>query len=200
MKTSEDLVDKYEDALGTYLIKLNTQELNPQQNEAVSKYLHTLSDFERISDHSLNLAKNAKEINDKQIRFSDAATAELDVLIAAVREIVRLTFEAFMLNDLSAAERVEPLEERIDELCDQIKLNHVERLQRGLCSLTFGFVLNDLLTNLERVADHCSNIAVAMIEVQVDAFDTHKYLKQARHHRSESFAQYFDEYSTRYSL
>ncbi len=200
VEASEDLVDKYEDALGTYLIKLNTQELNPQQNEAVSKYLHTLSDFERISDHSLNLAITAKEMNEKQIQFSDAAAAEMDVLIAAVREIVRLSFEAFMLNDLSAAERVEPLEERIDELCDQIKLNHVERLQRGQCSLSFGFVLNDLLTNLERVADHCSNIAVAMIEVQVDAFDTHEYLKQARHLRSESFARYIDEYSSRFSL
>lgn len=200
VQASEDLVDKYEDALGTYLIKLNTQELNPQQNEAISKYLHTLSDFERISDHSLNLAITAKEMQEKQIQFSDAAAAEMDILISAVREIVRITFEAFMLNDLSAAERVEPLEERIDELCDEIKLNHVERLQRGKCSLSFGFVLNDLLTNLERVADHCSNIAVAMIEVQVDAFDTHEYLKQARHLRTESYARYIDEYSSRFTL
>ncbi len=197
---SETRVDHYEDSLGTYLIKLTAKELTPQQNESVSKYLHTLSDFERISDHAVNIADTAREIHEKSIRFSDDARSEIKVLIAAVQEIIDLSVSAFVQNDLQLAGHVEPLEERIDELCQKIKLNHVERLQKGQCTLSMGFVLNDLLTNLERVADHCSNIAVAIIELEADAFDTHAYLKQARERRSGSFERYYEEYRQRFSI
>ena len=197
---SEDRVDRYEDSLGTYLMKLTGKVLTRQQNESVSKFLHTLTDFERISDHSLNLAGTAREIHEKNIVFSDDAKQELHVLTSAVVEIMALTTDAFVRDDQDMARRVEPLEERIDQLCDTIKLNHVERLQKGLCTLSYGFALNDLLTNLERVADHCSNIAVAIIELESDAYDPHQYLRQTRDHHSDTFDQYYEDYARRFSI
>ena len=196
----ESTIDRYEDALGTYLVKLTAIELTPKQNEDVSKYLHTISDFERISDHALNIADVAQEIHEKQIRFSETGSRELRVLAQAVQEVVRITIEAFVRNDLQLAARVEPLEELIDNLCDEVKLHHVDRLQKGQCTLMLGFVFNDLLTNYERVADHCSNIAVAMIELESDSFDTHEYLSSVKKLRSSSFVRYYDEYSSRFSL
>ena len=172
----EQDVDRFEDVLGTYLVKLTGREMTEKQNDDVSKYLHTLNDFERISDHALNLAQSAEEMNTKKILFSDDADRELVVICSAVNRIMEMTVKAFVENDLELAGHVEPLEERIDELCDELKLRHVERLQHGRCTIQQGFIFNDILTSCERVGDHCSNIAIAMIELASDAFDTHGYL------------------------
>ena len=197
---TESTVDRYEDRLGTYLMKITGKELTARQSEEVSKYLHTISDFERISDHALNISEVAQEIHSKGMAFSEEASRELKVMEDAVSEILYLSIHAFVEGDLAAASRVEPLEEIIDGLCDELKLHHVDRLQKGVCTLSQGFVFNDLLTNYERVADHCSNIAVAMIELESDAFDTHEYLKSVKNMKSDSFARYYEEYSKKFAL
>ena len=200
VKKLEDDGDTYEDSLGTYLIRVTGREMTVQQNEEVSKYLHTLSDFERISDHALNLAESARELHEKGLSFSPNAQKELDVLFAAVRQIVSMTMTAFCEEDLPLAGRVEPLEEVVDELCDQMKLNHVERLQQGICTIKQGFVFNDIVTNCERVSDHCSNIAVAMIELSGDAFRTHTYVHALQEKETPEFRQAYEEYCNRFAL
>ena len=200
VKKLEDDGDTYEDSLGTYLIRVTGREMTVQQNEEVSKYLHTLSDFERISDHALNLAESARELHEKGLFFSPNAQRELDVLFAAVRQIVSMTMTAFCEEDLPLAGRVEPLEEVVDELCDQMKLNHVERLQQGICTIKQGFVFNDIVTNCERVSDHCSNIAVAMIELSGDAFRTHTYVHALQEKETPEFREAYEEYCSRFAL
>ena len=196
--SGEDLVDRFEDRIGTYLMKLNTSELNHEENEKVSRYLHTLSDFERISDHAMNICETAREIHEKKIRFSPDGRRELDVLLGAINEILELSFSSFIDEDMVKAYRVEPLEEHIDVLCDEFKLRHVERLQSGNCSLQVGFVFNDLLTNFERVADHCSNIAIAMIELSRDEYDTHDYVIHLKELRAHSFDELYNYYASKY--
>ena len=200
VEAREDRVDQYEDKIGSYLVKLNLMELNRSQNAEVSKILHTLSDFERIGDHAMNLAETAREIHDKKIVFSPDGQHELDVLQEAIYEILRLSFNAFSANDTGLAYRVEPLEEHIDDLCDEIKLHHVERLQIGECSINLGFVYNDLLTNLERVADHCSNVAIAVIEMEENAYDAHDYVLRLREQRAHHFDTYYNEYCEKYAI
>ena len=197
---TESVIARYEDKLGTYLMKITSKSLSQSQSEEVSKYLHTISDFERISDHALNISEAAKEIHDKDLQFSPEACHELDVIESAVREILSIAVGAFVENDPQRAARVEPLEEIIDGLCDEMKSHHVDRLQSGSCTLNQGFVFNDLLTNYERVADHCSNIAVAIIELESDSFDTHEYLNSVRAMKSSSFARYYEEYKQEYHL
>lgn len=197
---TEELVDRYEDRLGTYLVKLNVQELDRAQNESVSKFLHTLSDFERISDHAMNLAETAQEIHEKKIHFSDDALRELQVLFAALREILELAVGSFIDVDLERAYRVEPLEECVDVLCDEMKIRHVDRLKAGICSLATGFVFNDLLTNLERVADHCSNLAIATIELESDAYDTHSYVLDLKELHAHHFDELYDQYTQKYQI
>ena len=197
---TESLIDRYEDKLGTYLMKITSRSLSSAQSEEVSKFLHTISDFERISDHALNISETAKEIHDKEMVFSAAAGRELEVMESALREILAISIAAFTANDVQQAARVEPLEEIIDGLCDEMKSHHVDRLQSGACTLNQGFVFNDLLTNYERVADHCSNIAVAIIELESDSFDTHEYLNSVRAMKSHSFARYYEEYQQKYHL
>ena len=196
----EQLIDRYEDKLGTYLMKLTARSLSPEQTEEVAKYLHTISDFERISDHACNVADVCQEIDEKKIEFSESARHELQVLEGAVTEILAISIEAFTGGNLQLAARVEPLEEIIDGLCDEMKSHHVDRLQQGMCTLNQGFVFNDLLTNYERVADHCSNIAVAVIEVESDSFDTHEYLNSVKAVKDASFARFYDEYKQKYSI
>ena len=200
VEKKEALVDRYEDALGTYLVKLTGHELTERQNKDVSTFLHTISDFERISDHALNIAESASELREKSIVFSGEAKRELDVVGSAVREIVRLTFDAFRNGDMENATRVEPLEEWIDSLCDEMKLHHVDRLQHGQCTIHQGFVFNDLLTNYERISDHCSNIAVAMIELDADVFDTHEYLSRVKEKRSADFERVYEDYRERFAI
>lgn len=196
----EEIVDRYEDKLGTYLVRITQKELTHDQNKEISKFLHTISDFERIADHAVNIADVAKEISQKKLQFSFAGQHELDTMIAAVGEIVNIAVTAFSENDIGLANRVEPLEECIDNLCDEIKMHHIQRVQSGNCTLNQGFVFNDLLTNYERIADHCSNIAVAMIELDAEVFDTHEYLETVKSERSEDFTRYFKEYSRQFAL
>ncbi|MBR0040404.1 MAG: Na/Pi cotransporter family protein [Oscillospiraceae bacterium] len=196
----ENLVDSFEDKIGTYLVRLNTRELSALQNEDISKFLHTISDFERISDHAMNIAEVAQKMNDGKIRFSDDAEREMRVLSAAVEEILSLSIGAFEKNDIDQAYAVEPLEERVDELCDEMKLHHVNRLKEGICTLNQGFPFNDLITNFERVADHCSNIAIAMIELQQDDFDTHEYVINLRELHAHRFDEYYVTYAEKYKI
>ncbi|MBR5937850.1 MAG: Na/Pi cotransporter family protein [Clostridiales bacterium] len=196
----ENVGDRYEDALGSYLVRLTGQELTESQGRTASLYLHTLSDFERISDHARNIAQNFQEIHQKQIHFSDEAVNELTVMIRAVKEILRLMTTAFVTGDLDMASRVEPLEEVIDELCDKMKLRHVDRLQKGQCTITQGFVFNDLSTNFERVSDHCSNIAVAIIELEAGSFDTHEYLGTIKEKQTPEYQKHYDEFQKQFSF
>ena len=200
LQAAEEAIDHYEDKLGTYLIKITSKELTPRQTADVSKYLHTISDLERISDHSLNIGETAQELYTKKIVFSPTGSRELKVMLSAVTRILEITITAFLENDVAAAYRVEPLEELIDNLCDEMKLHHIDRLQSGECTLNHGFAFNDLLTNCERVSDHCSNIAVAMIELESDSFDTHEYINSVMAMHSHSFDQYYAEYSKEFQI
>lgn len=196
----EKTVDRYEDRLGTYLLKVTGKELNDDQNESTGKFLHTITDFERISDHAVNLAEVAREIHEKAIVFSEDADHELRVVESTVSEIMTMAIDAFINNDLVLAEKIEPLEELIDNLTGELKLHHVQRMKNGICSLNTGFVFNDLINDYERIADHCSNIAVAMIALEADSFDTHEYLESVKQLKSETYAKYFDLYSKKYVL
>ena len=200
LQEDEEAIDHYEDKLGTYLIKITSKELTPRQTADVSKYLHTISDLERISDHSLNIGETAQELYTKKIVFSPTGARELRVMLSAVTRILEITINAFLDNDVAAAYRVEPLEELIDNLCDEMKLHHIDRLQTGECTLNHGFAFNDLLTNCERVSDHCSNIAVAMIELESDSFDTHEYINSVMAMHSHSFDEYYSEYSKEFQI
>ena len=171
----EALVDVYEDKLGSYLLQLNGQQLNPQQSSEVAKLLHTLSDFERISDHARNLAESSNELHEKQLVLSPGGAHDLTVLIRAVSEILHITTDAFLSGDMSRAVDVEPLEEAIDDLCDEIEKRQVERLRHRQGNITQNFVFSDLITNLERISDHCSNIALAQLRLETGEFDTHSY-------------------------
>ena len=196
----EASVDRYEDCLGSYLAKLTGQDLNEQQSMEVSKFLHTLSDFERISDHALNIAESAREIHEKNLHFSEDAKQELSVVIRALSRVVQLAVSSFESGDLSIAKQVEPLEEVIDELCDQLKLRHVDRLQHGRCTVAQGFVFNDLITNMERISDHCSNVAIALIELSSGTFDTHQYLEHLKEKQSEEFEQAAEKNRAEFAL
>ena len=202
VRDEESTVDRYEDALGTYLVKLSGRELSHADSQSVNTLLHTISDFERISDHSVNLLESAEEMHQKNIEFSKDAQEELQVLEDAVQDILSRTTDAFRKGDLHLASKVEPLEAVVNELVRAIKAHHIARLQTGSCSIEYGFVLDDLLTNYERVCDHCSNVAVAQIEVAQDSFDTHAYLNDLRHGKdtkeSEEFHRRLDKYRERY--
>ncbi len=196
----EEKADSYEDTLGSYLVKASSYNPDQKDSEQITKLLHIIGDFERISDHAVNMVESAEEIKEKKITFSPEATKELSVLRCAVEEIVGLAMKAFLDNDLECAGKIEPLEQVVDDLRDKIKLNHIKRLQKSECTIGHGFVLSDLLTNLERVADHCSNIAGCVIEIsRFDALDMHKYLSDIRHGSSE-YESLYEEYKTRFSL
>ncbi len=195
----EDLVDHYEDSLGTYLLQLNGQKLNPQQSSEVAKFLHTLSDFERISDHARNLAENSNELHEKQLMLSPAASRDLSVLIRAVKDILKLATDAFEQEDLTLAGYVEPLEEAIDILCDEIKMRQVARLRHGQGNILQNFVFNDLITNLERVSDHCSNIGLSILRLEDGEFDTHDYQEKLLA-GDETFEQRLLTFRRQYSL
>ena len=194
----DDEVDNLFNQVKTDVIQL--LRVSPDQADQGIDLLMVAKYLERIGDHAMNIAECAKEIAEKNIVFSEEATRELNTMFAAVQEITYNAITAFTTGDLELAYRIEPLEELIDSLCDEMKLHHVDRLQRGICQLTQGFVFNDLLTNYERVADHCSNIAVAMIELESDSFDTHEYLISLKKVRSHSFDQYYEDYRKKFSL
>lgn len=196
----EELIDKYEDKLGTYLMKINGSSLDTEQNHSLTRYLHTLSDFERISDHAMNICESARELSDKKMHFSEFAQEELKTLVAALKETLELAFNSFVSGDLEQAYKVEPLEDLIDVLCDEMKLRHIKRLQAGQCQLEIGFVFNDLLTNIERVSDHCSNIAISLIEMSHDAVDAHSYVLELKEQNANRFEELFKEYSAKYVI
>ena len=202
VREQEKQVDRYEDALGTYLVKLSGHELNHDDSQQVNTLLHTISDFERISDYSVNLLLSAQEIHDKEITFSADAQEELSVLEDVVQDLLNRTTEAFRQNDLHLASKVEPMESVLGELVRAIKARHIARLQAGSCSIHYGFVLDDLLTSYSRICAHCSNVAVAQIEVAQDSFDTHAYLSDLRHNKaaeeSKVFQRRVDRYRARY--
>ncbi len=196
----EKQLDKYEDTLGSFLVKLSKTDLNDSDMRLITKILHTISDFERIGDHAESLAASAKEINDKKIHFSDAEKREINVLESAVSEIIQLTVLCFEKNSTATAAKVEPLEQTVDKLIAEIKSHHIERLQKGISPILYGFILNDILTDFSRISDHCSNIAVAVIEAEKDKFDTHKYLNKIKSQSSGSFRKMYNEYCKKYSL
>lgn len=197
----ENIVDRYEDKLGSYLMRITSLELDKRQTADVARFLHAIGDLERISDHAVNIAEAAQELHEKKISFSDSAVNELRVLGGAVEECIDLALRSFEENTPDIAYHVEPLEELIDNLCDELKLHHIRRLQTGECTLTNGFVFNDIVTNYERVSDHCSNLAVAVIELDGSGrFDPHEYLDSLKELRTGYFNRYYDEYSAKYKL
>ena len=200
IREAEGKVDVYEDVLGSYLVKLSSEDMDARDSHEVTKLLHIIGDLERISDHSVNLVDSAEEIKDKELAFSEEAEAELDVLFAAVTEIVTITEQALTTSDLELAARIEPLEQVIDDLRDDIKINHIHRLKKSECTVEHGFVLSDILTNLERVADHCSNIGGCLIEMaKNDTLDLHDYTHRV-HLGGLEYKALFGEYKDKYAL
>ncbi|MBQ8727631.1 MAG: Na/Pi cotransporter family protein [Oscillospiraceae bacterium] len=197
--TNEGIIDSYEDKLGTYLVKLSSRSTTVHDGNTVSMLLHAIGDFERISDHAVNLITTATELREKNIVFSDKAVEELKVLYSAVSDILEMTVKAFETENLHLAEKVEPLEEVIDGMRIELKARHVARLQKNQCTLELGFIFSDLLTNLERVADHCSNIAVCMIQLKTNSLENHEYLNMIRQ-SDEYFQKKFKTNSEKYAL
>ncbi len=198
VESLESIVDRYEDKIGSYLMRLTGQEMTDTQNKAVSQYLRAITDLERISDHALNIAQRAEEIRDKKIRFSEKGSREMDNLKKAITEILHISIDSFMSGDSETAYRVEPLEQVIDMICRKMREKHTARLQKGKCTIGNGYVFNDLISDFERVSDHCSNIAIVQVELEDNALDVHEMsgaLKQAHVHQ---FDLYYSEYEQRY--
>ena len=196
----ETKIDRYEDKLGTYMVKLSRAKLSQKDGHTLSLLLHSISDFERISDHAVNLLDSVKEMNEKKMSFSPAAASELHVFSLAVRDIVERSFDSFLRDDVELAKTVEPLEACIDDINVNIKSRHIERLTTGQCTIELGFVLTDISTNFERVSDHCSNIAVYEIQVPKDEYDAHEYLQNVKHQEHAEFDREEMAYEKRYRL
>ena len=196
----EDELDDYEDKLGTFLVKLSSRSMSEYDSQRVSLMLHTIGDFERLGDHAVNVLGSAAEIHNKQIHFTPEAREEMTTLTAAIREIVQVTIDSFADADSEKARHVEPLEQVIDLLTSQAKNTHIERLQAGKCSIKAGFVLSDLLTNFERISDHCSNVAVALIETGAGSFGTHEYLSAVKSGDDRDFSEDYHRYARKYGV
>lgn len=196
----ESKVDRYEDELGTYLVKLSHKDLTEKDSHSLSMMLHCIGDFERISDHAVNIMESAQEMHDKGVRFSEKAMTELKVLEKAVEDIVEKAYLVFTQQDVKLAESIEPLEEVIDELSQELKRRHVKRLRAGSCTIEMGFILSDITTSLERIADHCSNIGVCVTQVLEDSYDTHSHLDIMKNAPGESFYHDLEEVRLKYVL
>ena len=196
----ENNVDEYEDALGSYLVKLGQKDLNVHDSRDLSIILHCIGDFERISDHAVNIMESAKELHEKDLRFSEKALEELKVISKAVVDIVNISYDVFENTNIESAKKVEPLEEIIDELNKELKSRHVRRLREGKCTIEQGFILSDITTSLERIADHCSNIAVCILQVAEDSFDTHSYLNAIKKEDNATFQRRMEETRKQYPL
>lgn len=196
----EEVLDRYEDKLGAYLSKITAADLSETQSLEVGKYLTVLSDFERMSDHAKNIGEAATEINEKKLLFSEAAEKELSCLEDAVQEIASLTIDAFLNNDFEEAKKVDPLEEVIDDLCDILKSRHIDRVSRQECTLENGFVFNDILTDYERIADHCSNIALDLVEEGEELFHEHEYHRNMDYRQDPAYVDYFNSYKEKYEM
>lgn len=197
---SEEIIDTYEDKLSTYLVRLAGCNLADKESREVTELLHVIGDVERISDHAVNLAEAAQEIHDKDIRFSDEAMNEISTISKAVNEILSLAVEALVNEDNETAKKVEPLEQIIDKLKHRIKSNHIRRLRDGNCTVEMGFVLSDLLTNCERISDHCSNIAVCLLETANNSFEMHEYLNHVKTEGENDFFEIYEDYKKKYSI
>ena len=200
IKETEQLIDKYEDKLGTYLVRLSNNELSENTSHSIARMLHSIGDFERIGDHALNICKVAEEMHSKGINFSDEAKRELSVITSAVTEILNMTVDSFINDDIELASHVEPLEQVIDKLNKRLKARHVARLQNGECTIELGFIFTDLLTNYERVSDHCSNVAVYTMQLPSDKLDAHKYLAKIKSSEQGSLVEDFNMYDAKYAL
>jgi len=198
VETLESVVDRYEDKIGSYLMRLTGQEMTETQNRAVSQYLRAITDLERISDHALNIAERAQEIQEKNIHFSDKGTKEMQNLEAAISEILDITFESFLNDDAETACRVEPLEQVIDRICRKMRERHTARLQKGKCTIGNGYVFNDLIADFERVSDHCSNIAIVIVELEDNAMDVHELSGAIKQDHTHHFEEYFAEFQAKY--
>ncbi len=200
IEDAEARIDTYEDKLGTYLVKLSGRGISETESREISRLLYTIGDFERIGDHAVNLLKTAREMDEKGIGFSDEAKADLHVLVAAVEEILDIAIRSFGQDDAHLAAHVEPLEQVIDGLGSDIKARHIKRLKEGNCTIELGFILSDVLTNCERVSDHCSNIAVCIIQIRKEELNTHGYLNQVKHSITGEFVDDFNKYAEKYVL
>ena len=196
----ESKIDRYEDALSAYIVKLERQELSNDDNTALSAILHNVGDLERISDHAKNISESAMELHQKGLKFSPDAEREVGIFMNAVREIVNMAVDSFIEKDVEKAASVEPLEEVIDEIHADVKNRHIERLRKGICTIELGFILSDLGTNLERVADHCSNLAICTIEAAEGAFDMHRYTSRIKKYDVDEFEQKERGFEAKYSL
>ncbi len=200
IREMENLIDKYEDKLGTYLVRLSNNELTESNSHVVARMLHSIGDFERIGDHALNICKVAEEMHSKKITFSNDALREIKVVTGAITEILNLTVDSFINDNIEEASLVEPLEQVIDKLKKQLKAMHIARLQNGECTIELGFVFTDLLTNYERVSDHCSNIAVYTMQLPSDMLDTHKYLRKIKSAVVGDFVDNYNHFEAKYSI
>ena len=200
IRENEELIDKYEDKLGTYLVRLSNNELSENLSHSIARMLHSIGAFERIGDHALNICKVAEEMHNKNIHFSDEAKKEISVITNAVTEILNMTVDSFINDDIELASHVEPLEQVIDTLNKKLKARHVARLQSGECTIELGFVFTDLLTNYERVSDHCSNVAVYTMQLPSDKLDAHKYLAKIKNAETGAFVDDFNMYAEKYSV
>lgn len=196
----EDLVDNYEDKLGTYLMRLSNADLSVQDSQRVSLMLHCIGDFERISDHACNIVETSKKVYKKEEKFSEKALSELKVYKAAVKEILQLTRQLYEREDVELALEIEPLEEVIDTIAEEMKKRHIKRLRKGKCTINLGFVLSDIINNLERVADHCSNVAICLIQIEEEGFETHEYLDKLKEEEAEDFRRRYKAYRKKYRL
>lgn len=200
IKSDEKLLDYYEDQLGSFNVSLAKVELSERDSANVSMMLHSITDAERIGDHSLNIAESIYELHDKGLSFSGEARRELDILSAAVSEILTLAGKAILEMDAKTALKVEPLEELIDDIVEHIKANHIARLKNGVCTIELGFILNDILADIERVSDHCSNIAAAEIELKRNNLHMHQFVKNFKDKDNVEFTELYDEFSRKYSI
>ena len=196
----ESQIDTFEDMLGTYMIKLSAKPLSVADNQTISTILHCSGNFERISDHAMNICETAQDMKKKELVFSDKAKEELQIYIRALQKIVSMTMQAFNTDDYELAKHVEPLEDVIDGINDKAKKHHIKRLQKGKCTIALSVPFEDLLTNFERVSDHCSNVAVCMIQTRDDVYDTHEYLDTLKENNTPEFRAMYDEYKAEYGL
>lgn len=197
---NENAIDIFEDKIGSYILKISSKDLSENDSKIVSSMLHTIGDLERISDHAVNIVEAAEEMHSKKIKFSPQALRELPVIINAVSEILDMSINAFVNNDVNLAKNVEPLEDVIDQLRSDLKTRHIERLRNGKCTIELGFILQDLLTNFERVSDHCSNIAVYLIQISDNSMDTHEYMNELKKLDRSEFMDEFNDYKNKYIL